>query len=107
MKNALVLNLSKSPISTNEDGYREISPKEFWKQFLRLTRSELSVKELDVLSDYLTDVKPKVPNTVITSLTKKGYLVDKELSQNLVKLKENIKSQRVKLVFNYELHGTG
>lgn len=103
MKDTLTLNLSKSPISTNENGYVEISRKEFWIRFLRITQ-DLSNKELDVLSDLLVDNElGKVPYTVYKSLETKGYLIDKKLSNQLEMLKKNLVSNKYKLIFNYEI----
>ena len=103
MKDTLTLNLSKSPISTNENCYVEITRKEFWIRFLRITQ-DLSNKELDVLSDLLVDNKlGKVPHTVYKSLETKGYLIDKKLSNQLEMLKKNLVSNKYKLIFNYEI----
>lgn len=103
MKDTLTLNLSKSPISTNENGYVEITRKEFWIRFLRITQ-DLSSKELDVLSNLLVDNElGKVPHTVYKSLETKGYLIDKKLSNQLEMLKKNLVSNKYKLIFNYEI----
>lgn len=103
MKDTLTLNLSKSPISTNENGYVEISRKEFWIRFLRITQ-DLTSKELDVLSNLLVDNGlGKVPHTVYKSLETKGYLIDKKLSNQLEMLKKNLVSNKYKLIFNYEI----
>ena len=99
-----ILNLSKSPISTTENSSVEISRKEFWIRFLRLTQ-DLSSKELDVLSDLLVDNQlGKVPHTVFKSLETKGYIVDKNLSEQLLVLKNKLVHSKYKLIFNYDIY---
>lgn len=98
----ITLNLSNSPITSREDGYREVSIKEFWKEFFRLTGQDLSDKESDVMSDYMIDSVPsKIPNTVINSLNKKGLLNGRELSEIMEAWKGSIVHDSVKLIFNY------
>ena len=98
----ITLNLSNSPITSREDGYREVGIKEFWKEFFRLTGQELSEKESDVMSDYMIySVPSKIPNTVINSLNKKGLLNGRELSDIMEAWKNAIVHDSVKLIFNY------
>ena len=104
MKDTLTLNLSKSPITNNENSYLEITRQDFWKQFFKLSGQELSDKELEVISLYMIDEVPlKIPNTVITSLNKKGLLLDRQLSISLILLKDKIIQNNIKLIFNYEI----
>ena len=104
----IILNLSNDSITTNENVSKQITRQEFWKRFLYLTNQELSDKESEVLSCYLSDVElGRVPATVYKSLETKGLLIDKQLNERLLTLKEKLVFNKYRFVFNYELHDIG
>ena len=101
----ITLNLSGNSITNNETISRKVTLQEFWKEFLYLSRQDLSDKELEVLSNMLSDNElGRVPATVYKSLENKGYLVNKELSDSLVGLKERLVFDKYRIIFNYELY---